>query len=74
MSHYNAQDCETYTLYDIDAVCMPTWQQAKYVCEYYGQELAPWDAAASKSEWFPRDASRSSKLHGQAGKSLLLTA
>ncbi len=50
VSHYNAHDCKTYTLYDTDAVCMPTWQQAKYVCEYYGQELAPWDDDASKSE------------------------
>ena len=46
-TYYNTADCRTYTLYDIDAGCMPFWSIAKDVCKDKGLELAPHGEAAS---------------------------
>ncbi|EFJ41158.1 hypothetical protein VOLCADRAFT_98831 [Volvox carteri f. nagariensis] len=37
----------TYTLYDVNAGCMPDWNTSKTFCENRGMELAPWDSDAS---------------------------
>ncbi|GFR47773.1 hypothetical protein Agub_g9541 [Astrephomene gubernaculifera] len=47
VSRYNPRDCRTYTLYDVDAICMPNWRAAKEYCSRQGFELAPWDKDAS---------------------------
>ncbi|GFR47776.1 hypothetical protein Agub_g9544 [Astrephomene gubernaculifera] len=47
VSRYNPRDCRTYTLYDVDAICMPNWGAAKEYCSRQGLELAPWDKDAS---------------------------
>ncbi|KXZ46258.1 hypothetical protein GPECTOR_45g128 [Gonium pectorale] len=41
LTYYNPHDCRNYTLYDIDAGCMPDWDEAAEVCEIHGMELAP---------------------------------
>ncbi|KXZ46256.1 hypothetical protein GPECTOR_45g126 [Gonium pectorale] len=46
---YSPADCRNYTLFDIEARCMPEWEAARDFCEKKGLELAPWDLDASNS-------------------------
>ncbi|GFR46102.1 hypothetical protein Agub_g7575, partial [Astrephomene gubernaculifera] len=49
LTYYNSLDCKTYTLFDVDAVCPPTWLVASDYCDAFGLELAPWDNDASNA-------------------------
>ncbi|KAG2454370.1 hypothetical protein HYH02_001393 [Chlamydomonas schloesseri] len=44
-SYYCQNDCRTYTLYDIDAICMVNYGQARAYCERTGGELVPYGEA-----------------------------
>ncbi|KAG2454371.1 hypothetical protein HYH02_001394 [Chlamydomonas schloesseri] len=44
-SYYCQNDCRTYTLYDINAICMVDYGQARVYCERTGGELVPYGEA-----------------------------
>ena len=48
LTYYNPRECRTYTLFDVNAGCMPHWDKAKRYCEGIGQELAPWGDSESE--------------------------
>ncbi|GLI65874.1 hypothetical protein VaNZ11_009499, partial [Volvox africanus] len=47
---YNSPyDGRTYTLFDVNAACMPDWNTSKTICQRLGLQLAPWDRDASNA-------------------------
>ncbi|PNH06823.1 hypothetical protein TSOC_006766 [Tetrabaena socialis] len=47
LTYYSSDDCRTYTLFDVDAGCMPDWKTATDYCTKLGLDLAPWDHEGS---------------------------
>ncbi|KAG2454372.1 hypothetical protein HYH02_001395 [Chlamydomonas schloesseri] len=48
LTYYNPRECRTYTLFDVNAGCMPTWDKARRYCDAIGLELAPWGESESE--------------------------
>ncbi|GLI65873.1 hypothetical protein VaNZ11_009498, partial [Volvox africanus] len=46
---FNPQDCRSYILYDIDAICMTDWYTARDFCDSQGLELVPYTENAGKA-------------------------
>ena len=49
-SYFCENDCRTYTLYDIDAICMVDYYTADKFCEWKGGELVPYDEVPALGE------------------------
>jgi hypothetical protein len=50
MTFTSPLDGRSYTLYDLNAACMPDWNTSRTYCRQRGMELAPWSQDASYGE------------------------
>ncbi|GIL63873.1 hypothetical protein Vafri_17739, partial [Volvox africanus] len=49
ITYISPYDGRTYTLFDVNAGCMPDWNTSKMICQRLGLQLAPWDRDASNA-------------------------